>query len=392
MIFRDIVPINKYFIVTYFLSSTTNLRDAAWNLAIGQSVGNPKMRNRWETEELFQAHSCLILGAEEDLRIQKEGIVKIAFPVVNIDFNTDGIAHLLVNIMGGQLDIDNINKCHVLNIQFPESVEKIFLGPKFGISGIRKYTKVKDKPLFGAIVKPKTGISPKTLLDMVKELVDGGANFIKEDEILSNPAFCPIEERVPLIMDYIRDKNVIYAVSIHADYPHLLDRVRQVYSLGGNAVHVNFWCGLGCYRAIRSLDLPLFIHFQKSGDKIFTNKNHDYHIDWRVVCKLAGMMGVDFVHAGMIGGYYKWDEEEVVDSINILRQHNVMPSLSCGFHPGLTEWVTHKIGVDYMANVGGAVHGHSMGTLAGARAMRQSIDGEHGIEYREAVNAWGKHV
>jgi ribulose-bisphosphate carboxylase large chain len=393
MIFRNSVSADKYYIVTYFLGSTTNLRDASWNLAIGQSVGNPKIRSQWETDDLFERHSCLVLGDEEVLREQKEGIVRIAFPIINIDFNTDGISHLLVNIMGGQLDIDNISKCQVMDIDFPESIEKIFLGPKFGIPGIRKYTKIENKPLLGAIVKPKTGISPKTLLCMVKELVEGGANFIKEDEILSNPAFCPIEERVPLIMDYIHDKNVIYAVSIHADYPYVLERVKQVHSLGGNAVHVNFWCGLGCYRAIRNLDLPLFVHFQKSGDKIFTNKNHDYYIDWGVICKLAGMMGVDFVHAGMLGGYYKWGENEVVDSIDILRKHNVMPALSCGFHPGLTEWVTDKIGVDYMANVGGAIHGHPGGTLAGTKAMRQSIDGDHHeIEYREAVNRWGKYV
>jgi ribulose-bisphosphate carboxylase large chain len=134
----------------------------------------------------------------------------------------------------------------------------------------------------------------------------------------------------------------------------------------------------------------MFIHFQKSGDKILTNKNHDFHIDWTVISKLAGMMGVDFIHAGMIGGYYKWDEEEVLKSMDVLREHNVMPALSCGFHPGLTEWVTSKVGNDFMANVGGAIHGHPDGTLAGAIAMRQSIDGTHGNEYDSAVEKWGK--
>jgi ribulose-bisphosphate carboxylase large chain len=389
-IFREKVDLEKYFIVTYNLKSVTNLRDASWNLAIGQSVGNPNVRNQWESDELFENHSCLVLGNEEELKSKFEGVVDVAFPVVNIDFKTDGISHLLVNIMGGQMDIDNILKCQVLDIKFPESVEKIFLGPKFGITGIREFTGVYDKPLFGAIVKPKTGITPQTLLEMVKELVEGGVNFIKEDEILSDPTFCPIEERVPLIMDYLKDKNVIYSVSIHADYPYIIDRVKRIHELGGNSVHVNFWCGLGVYRAIRELDLPIFIHFQKSGDKILTNKNHDFHIDWTVISKLAGMMGVDFIHAGMIGGYYKWEEEEVLKSMDVLREYNVMPALSCGFQPGLTEWVTSKVGTDYMANVGGAIHGHPGGTIAGAKAMRQSIDGVEGVEYLQAIEKWGK--
>lgn len=372
---KNELDLQKYFIVKYFLESKTTLEDAAWNLAIGQSVGNPKVRNHWETDELFENHSCKIITPNNPHLLQeKSGVIEIAFPSINIDFNTDGISHLLVNIMGGQMDINDIDKCQVLDIIFPDYVHKSFLGPKFGIKGIREFTGVKDKPLFGAIVKPKTGITPQVLLEMVKELVEGGVNFIKEDEILSDPSFCSIEDRVPLIMEYLKDKNVIYSVSVHSDPHIILDRIKRVYELGGNSVHVNFWCGLGIYKSIRELDLPIFIHFQKSGDKIFTNKNHDFHIDWRVVCKLAGMMGVDFIHAGMIGGYYKWGEEEVLDSIKELHKLDVMPALSCGFNPTLTKMVTGKVGVDYMANVGGAIHGHERGTLAGALEMRKSID------------------
>lgn len=387
---RSTLNPNDYFFVTYYLDSKTNLRDAAWNLAIGQSVGNPNVRNKWETDELFKKHSCLILADENELKKYSFGEVVIAFPCINIDFKTDGIAHLLVNIMGGQLDIDIIDRCHVLHIEFPSSVEKQFLGPKFGITGIREYTKVYDKPVLGAIVKPKTGISPSTLLDMVKELVDGGVNFIKEDEILSDPVFCRIEDRIPLIANYLQGKNVVYCASIHSDYPHILNRVRRVYELGGNGVHVNFWCGLGVYKAIRELDLPVFLHFQKSGDKIFTNKSHNFHIDWRVICKLAAMMGVDFIHAGMIGGYYKWEESETLDAVKILNSYNVMPALSCGFHPGLTDWVTEKVGINYMANVGGSIHGHPCGSICGAAAMRQSIDKNYGSEYQQAIEKWGK--
>ena len=373
-IFKESVNTEKYFIVDYYLESSKSLRDAAWQLAIGQSVGNPNVRNHWETDELFENHSCLVLGNEQELEQVKSGNVKIAFPTININWRTDGVSHMLVNIMGGQLDIHSILKCHVKSIDFPQHVRNEFLGPKYGIDGIREFTGVKDKPLFGAIVKPKTGISPETLLEMVKELVEGGVNFIKEDEILSDPSFCPIEERVPLVMDYLKDKNVVYCVSIHADYPYILDRVKQVYELGGNGVHVNFWCGLGVYKAIRELDLPIFVHFQKSGDKILTNRNHDFHIDWTVMCQLAGMMGVDFINAGMIGGYYKWPEDETVEAVKILNELNVMPALSCGFVPELTESVTKAVGNNYMANVGGAIHGHKDGTLAGALAMRKSID------------------
>lgn len=67
-----------------------------------------------------------------------------------------------------------------------------------------------------------------------------------------------------------------------------------------------------------------------------------------------------------------------------------MPALSCGFHPGLTDLVCKKVGNDFMANVGGAIHGHPEGTLAGAKAMRQSLDKKYGVEYFQAISKWGK--
>jgi ribulose-bisphosphate carboxylase large chain len=306
-----------------------------------------------------------------------------------LDVAQDGISQLLCMLMGGQLDIDIFLQCHLLGLHTPPEFTKYFKGPKYGISGVREFTNVYDKPVLGGIIKPKTGISADTLLEMVKELVEGGINFIKEDEIMSNPASCPITERVPKIMEYVGGRDVIYAVCINSDPPYLLDRVQQVHELGGNAVHVNFWSGLGAYKSIRDLDLDMFLFFQKSGDKILTNDRHAFHINWSVVCELAGLMGVDFIHAGMWGGYSDDGEEKLVRVLRILRDLNVVPSLSCGMHPGLVQAVSKRFGVDYLANVGGAIHGHPEGTLAGVKAMRQAIDGSHGEEYWQAIEKWG---
>ena len=386
--FREKVNDN-YFVAKYFLESETNLKEAAWALSIGQSVGNPNVRNAWETDELFENHSCLILGDADELANKKTGVVKIAFPICNTDWETDCVSHLLCQLMGGQMDIAIIKKCHLLNVDVPDAVKKYFKGPKFGIKGIRKFVNCHNKPLFGGIVKPKIGVTPETLLDMVKEMVEGGVNFIKEDEIMSNPACCPMEKRVPLIMDYIKDKNVIYSVCVNSDPAHVLDRVKKAHSLGANSVHINFWSGLGVYKSIRDLDLDLFIHFQKSGDRVLTNANHDYHIAWDVICDLAGLMGVDFIHAGMWGGYLSDNEDDLKKTLSILTDHGVMPALSCGMHPGLVEAINKRFGTEYMANVGGAMHGHPLGTKSGALAMRQAIDKKPNEEYKIAIEKWG---
>jgi ribulose 1,5-bisphosphate carboxylase large subunit-like protein len=389
-IFRSSVNKEDYFVAEYWLESKTNLRDAAWNLAIGQSVGNPNVRNRWETEPLFENHCCLVMGDEEFLKTQKNGVVQIAFPVANIDIDTDGVSQMLCQWMGGQMDIENILSCQLIDVEFPQRILKSFKGPKFGLSGARDFLGIYGKPLLGGIVKPKVGITPDTLLELVKEMVEGGVDFIKEDEIMSNPPSCPLEDRVPLIMNYLEDKKVIYAVCINSDPHHVLNRAKRVYELGANAIHVNFWCGLGTYKAIRDLDLPLFVHFQKSGDKILTNRAHQFHIRWNFICKLAALMGVDFIHAGMMGGYYNVGGDDMSQVMDTLQKGNVVAALSCGMHPGLIEGINKRIGVDYMANCGGAIHGHPGGTFSGVKAMKQAIDGDHGHEYHQAILKWGK--
>lgn len=375
--YRNSVDRDLYVIAKYEMESTKSLKDAAWNLAIGQSVGNPNVRNAWETDELFERNSCIILGDEEFLESKTSGVVTIAFPVINTDWDNDGISHLLCQLIGGQVDIDTIIKCRLIDVKFPKCVEDRFLGPKYGISGMRDFTGQHNKPLFGAIVKPKTGLSPHQLLDMVKQLVDGGVDFIKEDEILSNPSFCKLEDRVPIISEYINslsDRNFVYSFCVNSDPHDILNRVKFVYDNGGNGVHLNVWCGLGAYNSVRKLDLPINIHFQKSGDKVFTDPSHRFGIDWSVICDIAGLIGVDTIHSGMWGGYKSDDETDLRKTLDILRNRNVVPALSCGMTAELIKPINDRFGFEYMANVGGAIHGDPAGTTQGALKIRKAID------------------
>ena len=111
---------------------------------------------------------------------------------INTDWEGDGISHLLCQLMGGQMDIDILHKCRLVDIDFPEEVLKYYLKPKYGISGLRKFL---DKLINHSVEQllNQTGMSLKVLLEMIKELIDGGVDFIKEDEILSNPSFCKLK-------------------------------------------------------------------------------------------------------------------------------------------------------------------------------------------------------
>lgn len=381
----------KYFWAKYYIESNSDLVDAAMELAIGQSIGNPNARSKWETKDMITNHCAKIFngygypqskgGHVESHQFshkksgEREGFVWIGFPYANINWETDGIAQLMCFLMGGQLDITNIKKCQLLDLQIDQS-KTYFQGPKFGLTGLRNMSGSFNKPLFGGIVKPKTGLKPSELLELVKELLDGGVDFIKEDEILGDPTICPFHERVSLITEFIvnHDYKAVYTFCINGDPMSVINKARlvQSYNLQNVGVHANVWSGLGVYKDIR--EIGVFQHFQKSGDKIFTNTSHDFHISWNVICKLAGLAGVDTIHAGMLGGYSNDDEKEMLVAIKTLRDANVCPALSCGMTAEIVPQIVAKIGNDWMANSGGAIHSDPKGTQAGAMKIRNAID------------------
>lgn len=389
---KELLYCGEYVVVKYYVESSVSLLDAARKIAIGQSIGNPDVRNGNEDFELLRKHLCVILDRHFSDNI-KYGFIEIGFPCINFNFKNDGISHLLCQIAGGQFDFDSFKKCYVEDIVFPEWVVNVFgFTPKFGIGGIRKHVNKYGKPLLGGIIKPKIGMGINKLKDVIVEMVDGGVDFIKEDEILSNQDCCPFYKRIDAISNLLSkiNSNVIYAFSITSDVPDVISRAKSVAEHGGNAIHINVWSGIGIYRSIRSLDLSLFLFYQKSGDRIFTNRLNNFHIDWSVMCKLAAFSGVDFIHAGMYNGYLNDDLNYLNNILYILRSGNVMPSMSCGMHPGVVNGITDAIGNDYLANCGGSIHGHPGGTKSGAMAMRQAIDGTYGLEYKQAIELWGK--
>lgn len=372
-IVRDTKDSSKNFYVTYYLEGSSTLLAAAEALAIGQSYGNPVYRSIWETSETVERFCAKII--KNDNLLNKSGNVEIEFPLELIDWKTDGIAQLMCIIAGGQADIDIIKKCRILKIEFhDEFIKNNFNKPTYGLSGLRDRTGNYTTPFLGGILKPKTGCSPQVLLDMTAAMVDGGCSFIKEDEILSNPSICKLEDRVELISKYISNTNVIYSFCINSDPAHLLPRAQFVADNGGTGVHVNVWSGLGAYKSIRDMNLPLWIHYQKSGDKFFTHRDNPFSVSWQVCCQLAAWCGVDTIHAGMWGGYLSDPEDELRETMKILTDGNVVPALSCGLVAESIQPIVDKFGINWMGNSGGGIHSHPQGSTAGARKIRNAID------------------
>lgn len=192
---------SKHIVALYLAEQqTADILSRASAIAIEQTTGT------WldipeETEEVRERSVGKVIGIYEipDWNTmpevpqelgERKFIAAVAYPTINIGGQ---IPELLTVLYG---NISMLSKLKLLDVFFPESFIKNFKGPKFGIEGIRKLLKVQERPLLCAMFKPCVGVLPKAIGKMFWELGLGGIDIIKDDELLADPEFCSVEERL----------------------------------------------------------------------------------------------------------------------------------------------------------------------------------------------------
>jgi ribulose 1,5-bisphosphate carboxylase large subunit-like protein len=158
-----------------------------------------------------------------------------------------------------------------------------------------------DEVLVGAIVKPSLGLAPAEVAAVASALAAGGADLIKDDELLGDPAWCPLEERVRAVSAVLPDQ-VRYAANVTGPVDSLLQRARRAVELGAGAVMVNaFAQGLDAVRALRAAELgvPIFAH--RVGAALWS-RGPALGVVPSVIGELTRLCGADFVQVGSFTG------------------------------------------------------------------------------------------
>ena len=163
---------------------------------------------------------------------KKENIVRIAYPEKL--FEKNNMSGILSSIAGNIFGMKEAEKLKLQDITFPESIVKSFPGPKYGIKGVRKITKVKNRPLIGTIVKPKVGLTEKQHAKVAYESWAGGLDVVKDDENLTSMEFNNFYKRIKLTLK-ARNKaeketgeKKIYLPNITAEYEEMKKRAEYV--------------------------------------------------------------------------------------------------------------------------------------------------------------------
>lgn len=178
-------------ICKYSLETKENFKKAAGAVAAESSIGtwDPNLTTMKPRIEKLAAKVFEIKGNK----------IKIAYPLEL--FEIDNVSQIFSSVAGNVFGMSIIENLRLLDIEIPEEMLKSYEGPKFGISGIRSFLKIKDRPLIGTIVKPKLGLTPKEQSDVAYKTWIGGIDLVKDDENLTSMNFSRFEERVSRVLE-----------------------------------------------------------------------------------------------------------------------------------------------------------------------------------------------
>jgi ribulose-bisphosphate carboxylase large chain len=398
-------PNDRFIICTFYLEPAEGIKfkEAAIGVAAESSIGT------WTEVTTLKTKTRKELAARIFYLDQKKKIIKIAYPLKL--FEPGNIPQFLSNCAGNIFSVKILKNIRLIDVEFPISYLNSFPGPEYGIEGIRKLTGIKNRPLIGAIVKPKLGLSAKEHAKCAYQCFLGGVDLVKDDENLTNQTFNQFAERVieTLKLAKLAEKKTgekkICVFNVSAPFSEMVKRAKFIKKNGGNCLMVDvITVGFSALQELRNLNLGLFIYAHRAMHSAFT-RNKKHGISFLVLAKLLRLAGVDILHAGTIVGKMEGEKERVLKNFNFLRSKwgnlkPVLPAASGGLHPGLIPELVKFFGLDFSMNFGGGIHGHKEGTLKGARAVRQALEAtlkkisleeyaKNHKELQKALEIWG---
>jgi 3-oxoisoapionate-4-phosphate decarboxylase len=319
----------------------------------------------------------------EAARPYKRADVDVDFPLEVI--GTD-IAALLTIAFGGVFSVRGLSGARIVGLKLPPTFIKAHPGPAFGIAGSRRLANVYGRPLIGSIIKPALGLTPEQTAEVTQELVEAGADFIKDDEKMMNPGYAPLEARVRAVMPVILDheqrtgRKVMYAFGISSAEPETMLRQHEIVAdAGGNAAVININAvGYGGLAFLRKRS-RLVLHAHRSGWDMLT-RHPDLGLDFSVYQVLWRLLGIDQFQVNGIGAKYWEPDESFLRSFRdcttplLSDDDRALPVVGSGQWGGQAPETFARNGrsIDLLYLGGGGIMGHPGGAGAGVRAITQA--------------------
>jgi ribulose 1,5-bisphosphate carboxylase large subunit-like protein len=232
-----------------------------------------------------------------------DGRVTLRYPVANWG---DDVTLIVSSLFAGEwAELSALERCRLIGVEWPGGLP----GPAFDAPA---------RVLVGAIIKPSLGLRPHEAAATAAALAEGGADLIKDDELLGDREWSPLEDRVRAVVAAIPEA-VVYAPNVTGSASGLLRRAEHAVELGAGAVMVNaFAQGIDSLRLLREADLgvPLFAH--RVGVALWQRGALGVAPD--VVVELTRLCGADYVLVSSFTGKMADSPEDVRAEIDACRR------------------------------------------------------------------------
>lgn len=326
-----------------------------------------------------------------------------AYIAYDLDLFEDGsIPNLTASIIGNVFGFKAVKALRLEDMRIPVAYVKTFQGPPTGIVVERERLDKFGRPLIGATIKPKLGLSGKNYGRVVYEALKGGLDFTKDDENINSQPFMHWRDRFLYCMEGVNRASAStgevkghYLNVTAGTMEDMYERAEFAKDLGSVIVMIDLVIG---YTAIQSMAKwarrnDMILHLHRAGNSAYARqKNHG--INFRVICKWMRLAGVDHLHAGTVVGKLEGDPAMIKGFYDTLRGAQtpiqlenglffeqdwaslrpVMPVASGGIHAGQMHQLLHYLGEDVVMQFGGGTIGHPQGIQAGAIANRVAAE------------------
>jgi ribulose-bisphosphate carboxylase large chain len=317
-------------------------------------------------------------------------------------FEPGSIANLTASIIGNVFGFKPLKSLRLEDMRLPVAYVKTFDGPATGIVVERERLDKFGRPLLGATVKPKLGLSGRNYGRVVYEALKGGLDFTKDDENINSQPFMHWRDRYLYCMEAVNKAQAAtgevkgtYLNVTAGTMEEMYKRAEFAKELGSTIVMIDLIIG---YTAIQSMSKwcrqnDMILHLHRAGHGTYTRQK-THGVSFRVIAKWMRLAGVDHIHAGTVVGKLEGDPKTTAGFYDILREdknpvnlehgvffeqdwastRKVMPVASGGIHLGQMHELLHLLKDDVILQFGGGTIGHPLGIAAGATANRVALE------------------
>lgn len=379
---------------SYWLETGDDPRRAADTIAGEQSSGT-FVALAMETPELKARSGARVERLEVLERVREPSLptpvraphytrclLELSWPIENFGAS---LPMLMATVAGNLFELRAVTGLRILDLQLPPAFMTAYPGPAFGVAGTRRLAGVARGPLVGTIIKPSVGLDAEQTAEQVAALVDGGIDFIKDDELQADGPHCPFEERVKRVMAIVNraadrsGRKAMVAFNLTGDLDQMRRRHDIVLAAGGTCVMacLNSIGLVGLHELRRHSQLPIHAHRAGWG---YLNRSPALGWDYAPWQKLWRLAGADHMHVNGLSNKFSEPDDSVIAAARAVlaplwpeAPMTAMPVFSSG-QTGLQAAGTHAaLGcADLIHTAGGGIFGHPQGVAAGVTAMREA--------------------